>query len=160
MDSPGLYNPMFGLKADASKPYIIPDTMAGGFVHPAEPPKDKDVTPEVTKPYDPLRGVLGLVTPDELAEALSLQEGTLSVWRSKGEGPAYIKLGKQVFYRLQDLDFWVGTKFPEKVMQPPVVIPPLAGVDDADAEAPEVSVPKGVQNPYPTGWKTDSIPSY
>ena len=34
-----------------------------------------------------------LLTPSEMAKALSVSENTLAVWRCKGVGPDYIKLG-------------------------------------------------------------------
>lgn len=89
------------------------------------------VTPNIQMPAFLLRSKLGLITPGELAAALGLQEETLTVWRGSGAGPDYVKLGKKVFYRLDDLNWWVGTKFPETHAKPLV---PLAGVDDADAE--------------------------
>lgn len=64
-------------------------------------------------PPDVIRWALGLMTPNELAGALGVKEGTLSVWRSTGEGPKFIKLGKQVFYRLDDLNQWVWSKYPQ-----------------------------------------------
>lgn len=54
-----------------------------------------------------LRGVIGLITPAELAVAISVTEQTLSTWRTNGEGPDFVKLGKGVFYRLEDILAWV-----------------------------------------------------
>lgn len=64
-------------------------------------------------PPEVIRWALGLLTPNELAGALGVKEGTLSVWRSTGEGPKFIKLGKQVFYRLDDMSQWVWSKYPQ-----------------------------------------------
>lgn len=55
-----------------------------------------------------LRGVVGLITPSELATALNITDQTLAGWRCKGEGPDYVKLGKGVFYRLADVQAWVA----------------------------------------------------
>jgi len=38
------------------------------------------------------------------AEYLGVSPGTLEVWRCKGRGPRYSKLGKVVVYDPQDLD--------------------------------------------------------
>lgn len=55
-----------------------------------------------------LRGVVGLIAADELAAALGIAEQTLAGWRSAGKGPDYVKLGKGVFYRLEDVKAWVS----------------------------------------------------
>lgn len=55
------------------------------------------------------RADLGLITEDELAAALDVKTNTLQVWRSNGEGPAYVKLGKSVFYRPSDVSSWATT---------------------------------------------------
>lgn len=44
-----------------------------------------------------------LHTPHELSELWGLPEKTLSDWRSRGIGPAYIRLGRHVRYRPSDL---------------------------------------------------------
>jgi len=55
-----------------------------------------------------LRGVVGLITPAELALAIGVAEQTLSGWRSAGTGPNFVKLGKGVFYRLFDIQTWIA----------------------------------------------------
>ena len=42
------------------------------------------------------------------AEYLALSASTLNKWRIRGEGPRFLKLGRAVVYRLQDLDDWLG----------------------------------------------------
>ena len=48
-----------------------------------------------------------LLTTKQLAERWDMSQGTLSNKRSKGQGPAYIKLGEgrtsKVRYRLEDI---------------------------------------------------------
>ena len=47
---------------------------------------------------------LRLVMNDvKAAEALDLSPTTLRKWRTTGRGPSYVKLGKNVRYRLEDL---------------------------------------------------------
>lgn len=58
---------------------------------------------------DETRQKLGLITPDELAETLKITVTTLQSWRCDGQGPEYIKLGKQVFYRLTDVKDWIAS---------------------------------------------------
>lgn len=49
-----------------------------------------------------------LKTPTEAAEFLRTKERTLERWRHDGGGPAFIKIGRRVVYRLEDLDSWVA----------------------------------------------------
>ena len=44
-----------------------------------------------------------LLTEAEAAEFLGVSPGTLSVWRSKGKGPSYSKIGSSVRYNLASL---------------------------------------------------------
>jgi excisionase family DNA binding protein len=48
-----------------------------------------------------------LLTTFEAAERLKLHERTLEVLRYKGQGPAYIKIGRAVRYSEDDLDRFV-----------------------------------------------------
>ncbi|WP_411815853.1 helix-turn-helix transcriptional regulator [Gordonia sp. SND2] len=47
-----------------------------------------------------------LNTP-EAAEYVNSTVATLNSWRYLGRGPAYIKLGRRVVYRVADLDAWL-----------------------------------------------------
>jgi hypothetical protein len=48
------------------------------------------------------------LTPAELCAwyKATITEKTLANWRSRGEGPSYIKLGGKVVYRLADVLSW------------------------------------------------------
>lgn len=48
-----------------------------------------------------------LITPTALAEALGTTERTLSEWRIRGTGPAFIRLGRSVRYRPDVVDSWL-----------------------------------------------------
>ncbi|MBE4719992.1 AlpA family transcriptional regulator [Pseudarthrobacter sp. AB1] len=48
-----------------------------------------------------------LLTPATLAERLDVNERTLSEWRIRGCGPAYIRLGKTTRYRTEAVDTWL-----------------------------------------------------
>lgn len=48
-----------------------------------------------------------LLLPDEVAERLNLNARTLANWRSRGEGPPYLKLGGCVRYDPLDLEAWI-----------------------------------------------------
>ena len=43
-------------------------------------------------------------TTEEAAEYLGLSPATLEAWRFRGEGPAFLKMGKAVRYRQDHLD--------------------------------------------------------
>lgn len=49
-----------------------------------------------------------LDTP-EAAEFLRLSPGTLEVWRCKGRGPRFRKLGRKVFYTKEDLEEFINS---------------------------------------------------
>ena len=53
------------------------------------------------------RATLGLWTPEEVASALNITINTLSIWRTEGKGPNFVKLGKTVFYRAADVEDWI-----------------------------------------------------
>lgn len=49
-----------------------------------------------------------LITPAALAEALGTTERTLSEWRIRGTGPAFIRAGgRAVRYRPESVDEWL-----------------------------------------------------
>lgn len=54
-----------------------------------------------------LRQELGLITDDDLAIILEVEKHTLMMWRGKNYGPDYVKLGRGVFYRLEDVEEWI-----------------------------------------------------
>jgi hypothetical protein len=45
-----------------------------------------------------------LITPALLADRWNINVATLSQWRWNGRGPSYLKLGRRVMYRLQDVE--------------------------------------------------------
>ncbi len=47
-----------------------------------------------------------LLTPHDAARFLALSKSWLAKLRMTGDGPAYVKLGRQVRYRLSDLQAW------------------------------------------------------
>lgn len=48
-----------------------------------------------------------LLNTPEAAEALRLGVATLHRWRKTGKGPAYIEMGRKVYYRRADLERWL-----------------------------------------------------
>lgn len=55
-----------------------------------------------------LRDSFDLISPSDLAALLDLDERTLAVWRSQRRGPDFVKLGRTVFYRREDVSDWIS----------------------------------------------------
>jgi len=55
-----------------------------------------------------LRSAIELFSEDDLAEVLDVKPPTLATWRAEEKGPDYVKLGKSVFYRKQDVLEWIN----------------------------------------------------
>lgn len=50
-----------------------------------------------------------LIPEKEAAERLLQQPRTLTVWRSTGKGPRYMKIGRHVFYRSSWIDEYLDS---------------------------------------------------
>lgn len=50
-----------------------------------------------------------LATTAEVAEVLGIPEHTLDTWRSRGKGPAYVKVGRHVRYSWSAVNEWLTT---------------------------------------------------
>ena len=48
-----------------------------------------------------------LLTRVQAAQYLNLKKSTLDAWATRGGGPAFVKFGRYVRYRKQDLDAFV-----------------------------------------------------
>ena len=46
----------------------------------------------------------------QLAEYLGNEVNTVEGWRLKGVGPRYIKVGRLVRYRTEDVDLWIESQ--------------------------------------------------
>lgn len=53
-----------------------------------------------------VNGVALLNTAD-VAKMLGVSEGSVHMWRARGVGPKYIKMGRPVFYRAEDVRAWI-----------------------------------------------------
>lgn len=73
-------------------------------------------------PGENLRLELELKTPKEVADAFGVTETTLAQWRSKGEGPAYARLGKAIFYPTDSLHRWIAVRIFVPYAKPATVI--------------------------------------
>lgn len=56
----------------------------------------------------PSRDTESLLAEIYAAELLGLSSRTLQAWRSRNEGPPFVRVGRAVRYRRQDLLDWVG----------------------------------------------------
>ena len=50
---------------------------------------------------------LKLLTESETAELLGISERTLQAWRVHGGGPAFVRIGRTIRYRRQDVLDWI-----------------------------------------------------
>lgn len=48
-----------------------------------------------------------LLSPGELASYLGLPVATIYRWRSRGDGPCGMRVGRHVRYRVEDVDRWL-----------------------------------------------------
>ena len=48
-----------------------------------------------------------LLDTSELADLLTNKSNTIEGWRIKGVGPRYIKIGRLVRYRIEDVEAWL-----------------------------------------------------
>jgi predicted DNA-binding transcriptional regulator AlpA len=51
-----------------------------------------------------------LLTQRQCAEALALSERTLERFRVSGVGPKFVRMGKSVRYRLNDVEVWLASR--------------------------------------------------
>lgn len=58
---------------------------------------------QATGPIDPGE----LLTTRELSRRYGISVGTVQNWRSQGRGPTYVKLGRSVRYRVEDIEAFV-----------------------------------------------------
>ena len=54
----------------------------------------------------------------ELARRWAMSPRTLERWRWTGEGPRYLKVGKRVVYRLDDVEAFEAERLHESTSQP------------------------------------------
>ncbi len=53
------------------------------------------------------KAIKSMLTRREAAELLGIEPQTLAVWSCRGIGPAFIKVGRSVRYRLSDLEKFI-----------------------------------------------------
>lgn len=52
-----------------------------------------------------------LLTTTEVAELLGLPPKTIMTWRSKGQGPPGVRLGRHCRWRRSDVDAWLERRY-------------------------------------------------
>ena len=62
------------------------------------------LTNEATQPANIL---IGLLTPEQLAQQLGVTTRTLSRWEVQRIGPPRVVIGRQIFYRIVSVDAWL-----------------------------------------------------
>ena len=60
-----------------------------------------------------------LLTPAEVSHYLGVPVGTLANWRYQSRGPAFLRVGRHVRYRTEDLAAWVQAQLAENLSRPP-----------------------------------------
>lgn len=61
----------------------------------------------MTSTTTPSQDLDALLTPPDVARYLGVPIGTLANWRYQGRGPASLRVGRHVRYRIEDLATWV-----------------------------------------------------
>jgi excisionase family DNA binding protein len=51
-----------------------------------------------------------LLTVEQLAGLLQVPQQTIYAWRSRGEGPPGMKVGRHVRYRRRDVEAWLDSR--------------------------------------------------
>jgi excisionase family DNA binding protein len=60
-----------------------------------------------------------LLRPGDVSKLLGVPVSTLANWRSAGQGPPYLRVGRHVRYRRADVEAWVAGR----VQDPEAVTP-------------------------------------
>jgi hypothetical protein len=71
-----------------------------------------------------IRRCLDIWTCEDLAQALEITTDTLRIWRSQGQGPNFVKAGRTVFYRIEDVKAWLAESRYQRQYFPDEETPP------------------------------------
>lgn len=95
----------------------------------------KSSSASTTALSDERRGILarlGLMHETDVCTLCGVKSETLWTWRSQGRGPSYVKLGREVCYRVDDLLKWISNNVVEFIQAETV---PVAANDAMAAVA-------------------------
>ena len=67
---------------------------------------EDDTAGEGQRSGEQIRGLIGIVTPAELASALGVHIGTLKQWRYRKVGPRFTVGENRIYYRIEDLQLY------------------------------------------------------
>jgi hypothetical protein len=51
-----------------------------------------------------------LLPESDAADEIKVKKQTMAAWRNRGQGPAYVKVGKLVFYRPSHIREWLESR--------------------------------------------------
>jgi hypothetical protein len=77
----------------------------------------KELAPVPSAPGSKPRLLVDFFTEDEAADELHQAVRTLRKWRTAGTGPAYTKIGREIFYPRDNLVAWVKSKIIDPVRE-------------------------------------------
>lgn len=73
------------------------------------PTKDNQADPQIiSEGRRSLLSSMGLITEGDLANMLGIRLQTLWDWRRKGSAPLHTKLGRDTYYRTEDVRGWIA----------------------------------------------------
>ena len=55
-----------------------------------------------------------LLTPEQVGAYLGVPLGTLANWRYQGRGPAFVRFGRHVRYRADDVNTWIDSHLADR----------------------------------------------
>ncbi|MFO7861005.1 MAG: helix-turn-helix domain-containing protein [Desulfosalsimonas sp.] len=56
-------------------------------------------------------------TTEQVSNLLGIQPNTLEIWRHRGTGPKFIKMGRLVRYKSNDLEAWIDSQTRQNTSQ-------------------------------------------
>lgn len=65
---------------------------------------------QTVEPERPLVDLEELLNADEAAKLLRQKPQTLAAWRCEKRGPAYVKVGRSVFYQRSAISAWLTSQ--------------------------------------------------
>ncbi len=63
-----------------------------------------------------------LLTPGDVSQRLGVPTGTLANWRYLGRGPAFLRVGRHVRYRPDDVEAWLDGQRHETDRHEPTLV--------------------------------------